>query len=89
MKVIKKDGRIQEFNKDKIYTSIYNASRNSSSGILNESDAKIVIEDIDKKLKSIRKDDELTSIYEIIGVIVSVLKKDGFTELLKTYLSYW
>lgn len=88
MKVIKKDGRIQEFNKDKIYISIYNASRNSSSGILNESDAKIVIEDIDKKLKSIRKDDELTSIYEIIGVIVSVLKKDGFTELLKTYLSY-
>lgn len=89
MKVIKKDGRIQEFNKDKIYISIYNASRNSSSGILNESDAKIIIEDIDKKLKSIRKDDELTSIYEIIGVIVSVLKKDGFTELLKTYLSYW
>lgn len=88
MKVIKKDGRIQEFNKDKIYISIYNASRNSSSGILNESDAKIVIEDIDKKLKSIRKDDELTSIYEIIGVIVSVLKKDGFTELLKTYLGY-
>lgn len=88
MKVIKKDGRIQEFNKDKIYISIYNASRNSSSGILNESDAKIIIEDIDKKLKSIRKDDELTSIYEIIGVIVSVLKKDGFTELLKTYLSY-
>ena len=89
MKVIKKDGRIQEFNKEKIYTSIYNASKNSSSGILNESDAKIIIEDIDKKLKSIRKDDELTSIYEIIGVIVSVLKKDGFTELLKTYLSYW
>ena len=88
MKVIKKDGRIQEFNKEKIYTSIYNASKNSSSGILNESDAKIIIEDIDKKLKSIRKDDELTSIYEIIGVIVSVLKKDGFTELLKTYLSY-
>ena len=88
MKVIKKDGRIQEFNKDKIYISIYNASRNSSSGILNESDAKIVIEDIDKKLKSIRKDDELTSIYEIIGVIVSILKEDGFTELLKTYLGY-
>lgn len=88
MKVIKKDGRIQEFNKDKIYTSIYNASRNSSSGILNESDAKIIVEDIDKKLKSIRKDEELTSIYEIIGVIVSILKEDGFTELLKTYLGY-
>lgn len=88
MKVIKKDGRIQEFNKEKIYTSIYNASKNSSSGILNESDAKIIIEDIDKKLKSIRKDDELTSIYEIIGVIVSILKEDGFTELLKTYLGY-
>lgn len=88
MKVIKKDGRIQEFNKDKIYTSIYNASRNSSSGILNESDAKIIVEDIDKKLKSIRKDEELTSIYEIIGVIVSILKEDGFTELLKAYLGY-
>lgn len=88
MKVIKKDGRVQDFNKDKLYTSLYNASVNSEKGELNESDIKIVVEDICKKLKELRSDDGDTSSYEIKGLISGMLMEDGFSEVVKNYLNY-
>lgn len=86
MKVIKKDGRIQEFDSGKILTSIVNASHDVKDATLNESDIKIIVNDIKNKLASLRKDGSPTSSYEVIGVISEILVKDGFTNVLREFL---
>ena len=48
MKVIKKDGRLDEFNLQKIIISILSAT-NSSKAMLNESDIKILAKAIEKQ----------------------------------------
>ena len=88
MKLIKKDGRIQEFESDKIYTSIENASRAVTDLSLNESDLKIIVNDIKLRINKVRKDETPTSSYEVIGVITNVLKENGFTEVLKAFIEH-
>ncbi|MBS5939624.1 ATP cone domain-containing protein [Clostridium sp.] len=87
MKIIKKDGRIEEFNIKKIKTSIENAARDSES-MLNESDLKIITSDIENALLKIRKDTLITSSYEVIGVIFEILKRNGFNSVLKSYVEF-
>ncbi|TGY42826.1 hypothetical protein E5347_08455 [Clostridium sartagoforme] len=87
MKIIKKDGRIEEFNIKKIKTSIENAARDSES-MLNESDLKIITSDIENTLLKIRKDTLITSSYEVIGVIFEILKRNGFNSVLKSYVEF-
>lgn len=87
MKIIKKDGRIEEFNVKKIRTSIENAARDNES-MLNESDLKIITSDIENALLKIRKDTLITSSYEVIGVIFEILKRDGFNSVLKSYVEF-
>ena len=53
MKVIKRDGRLQELDLEKIKISILSAT-NESKELLNESDVKILVEDIDSKIKEVR-----------------------------------
>lgn len=88
MKIIKKDGRIQEFNEEKIYTSILNAATDISKAELNESDLKVIVSDIIRRINVIRKDGTPTSSYEVKGVIISVLLRDGFTEVCKSYIHF-
>lgn len=88
MKIIKKDGRIQEFDQNKIFTSIDNASRDLKEVTLNESDIRIIVDDIVNALNKTRKDGTPTSSYEIIGVVSDVLYKDGFGAILKAYIMY-
>ncbi|VYU58269.1 hypothetical protein [Clostridium tertium] len=87
MKIIKKDGRIEEFKIEKIKTSIENAA-NDSESMLNESDLKIIVSDVESILLKIRKDTLITSSYEVIGVIFDILKRDGFNKVLKTYIEF-
>lgn len=87
MKILKKDGREQEFNKEKLRTSIYNSSKEADV-MLNESDLNILIEDIVDKIGKVRKDNSLTSSYEIIGIVTDVLKKDRFIDALKAYIGF-
>lgn len=87
MKIIKKDGRLEEFNIGKIKTSIENAGRDSET-ILNGSDIKILLEDIEKVLNLIKVNRDTTSSYEIIGIILDVLRKDGFSNVLKSYVQF-
>lgn len=87
MKIIKKDGRIEEFNIKKVKTSIENAARDSES-MLNESDLNIITSDIENTLLKIRKDTLITSSYEVIGVIFEILKRDGFNGVLKSYVEF-
>ena len=81
MMVIKKDGRLDEFNLQKIVTSILNAT-NSSKEMLNESDIKIIAGDIEKLLIKIRGEYANTSSYEIIGIVIGGL---DFSALTITY----
>ena len=55
MKVIKRDGRLQELDLEKIKISILCAT-NESKELLNESDVKILVEDINSKIKEVRKE---------------------------------
>lgn len=87
MKIIKKDGRLEEFNIGKIKTSIENAGRDSET-ILNESDIKILLEDIEKVLNLIKVNRDTTSSYEVIGIILDILRKDGFNNVLKSYVNF-
>ena len=57
MKVIKRDGRLQELDLEKIKISILSAT-NESKELLNESDVKILVEDINSKIKEVRKDNK-------------------------------
>ena len=87
MKVIKRDGRLQELDIEKIKISILSAT-NESKELLNESDVKILVEDIDSKIKEVRKDGENTSSYEISGIAISILKRDGFSDIVEKYIGY-
>lgn len=87
MKIIKKDGRIEEFNSRKIKTSIEN-SANEVGVILNESDLIILVKDIEEKLLKIREKELMTSSYEVIGAVFSILKRAGFRSVLKSYIEF-
>lgn len=87
MKIIKKDGRLEEFNSRKIKTSIEN-SASEVGVILNESDLIILVRDIEEKLLKIREKELMTSSYEVIGLVFSILKRDGFKSVLKSYIEF-
>lgn len=86
MKLIKKDGRLEEFNEDKIKISIENAA-DDSEGMLTESDVDIIINDVMSILNNLRHDD-VTSSYEVKGVVISVLSKDRFKKIAEEYAKH-
>ena len=53
MKVIKRDGRMQEFDIEKIQTSIVNAAHNVKDATLNEADVKMIVNDIRSETNSL------------------------------------
>ena len=68
--------------------SINNAANDVSEMSLTEYDIKLITEDCINKLKLIRKEDGITSSYEVIGVITEVLESDGFNLVLKEYIRH-
>lgn len=87
MQVIKKDGLLQILEPDKIKTSILNAT-SVTKNILNESDIKMIVKDVVKTIEEQRAEYGNTSSYEIIGVIIDVLKRDGFSDVISAYVGY-
>lgn len=87
MKVIKKDGRLQELDPKKIEVSILNSTRDQKS-LLNESDVKIVVEDVISCIKRIRGEEYNTSSYEITGIVISILARDGFDDVISSFVGY-
>lgn len=87
MKVIKKDGSLQELDSDKIRTSILNATIDKKS-LLNEADIKIIVEDVVNCIKGFRGEEYNTSSYEITGVIINILSRDGFDDVISSYIGY-
>lgn len=82
MKVIKKDGRTQKFDLDKIKTSIYRASDDAEQP-LNESDIDNIAGDIETNIKDLKK--EAVNSYVIQELVVDQLEKSGFNVLAKYY----
>lgn len=87
MQVIKKDGRVQELEANKIKVSILNAT-NETKALLNESDINVIVKDIIKVIENLRSQYGNTSSYEITGIVVEVLKRDGFEEVVSSYIGY-
>lgn len=87
MKIIKKDGRIQDLEVEKIKNSIWGASKDSNT-IINESDLKILTNRVIKIVTEIRGRDGITSSYEVQAIIIESLYKDGFKRIANAYLIY-
>ena len=87
MRVIKKDGRIQSLDITKIRNSILAASIDSNT-IINEADLKRVSNRVVEVLEVMRKDEELSSTYEIFSIIIETLANDGFYDISVSYLGY-
>lgn len=85
MKVVKKDGRLQDLNPDKIKVSILNSAAETVA-IVNESDIKILVNDVVKILEKIRGKDGSTSSYEITGVLIEILRRDGFNTVAEAFI---
>ena len=87
MKVIKKDGRLQELDQNKIELSILNSTQEEMP-LLNESDVKIIAQDVVNCIKEFRGEEYNTSSYEITGVVISILARDGFDDVIRSYVGY-
>ncbi|MCX7904592.1 MAG: ATP cone domain-containing protein [Caloramator sp.] len=85
MKVLKKDGRIEEFYKDKIITSIENASDDVKEP-LTLSDVENVVHEVEKILYNLNKKEVTT--HEIREVIILVLKNFGFHDVAEAYKNF-
>lgn len=82
MKIIKKDGRIEEFKVNKIKNTVSKASDDVEQP-LTEGDLTSFCRSIESKLKSMNRD--LTSSYEVFGLIIIILKQEGFSKIADGY----
>jgi len=82
MKVIKRDGKLQNFDLKKIKTSIYRASDDASQP-LNESDIENVAKSIEKSLKNYQKDSIHSDIIQ--KFVLRELEKQGFKIVAEYY----
>lgn len=82
MKIIKKSGKVEEFNGDKIKRSILNASSEINEP-LTDSDLKVIEREVLNVLKTMKREE--TSSYEIFAIVLNVLKKLEFDDVGKAY----
>lgn len=85
MKVMKKNNREEIFEIGKLERSIKN-SANDINITLNNSDVRVLSNEILREITILNKENELTSSYEIMGVTISVLKKNSFAQIIPSYL---
>lgn len=85
MNIIKKDGRIQQFEISKIRMSLQRASDDINSP-LTTSDIKNVVEDIDKELKKLKI--SIIQADKVQETVYNVLLDNGFNELGDYYKCY-
>ena len=86
MKIIKKDGRIEEFLDRKIRTSLENTAKDAGVS-LNNADLQILVQDVIARINKIRKlTNTPTSSYEVKGIVIAILKEDKFTKIAEAYI---
>ena len=84
IRVIKKGGRIVEFAPEKISTSLANCSSDLKTD-LNKVDADLLAKDVEKKIRSLRGNDGITSSHEIISLVLESLNTMGFKKIAESY----
>lgn len=84
MKVIKRDGRLQDFNRIKIRTSIENAGMDAAIK-LTVAESELISKDVEKILLEIRKEDGITSFLEISAAVRIALIKFGYRKIATEY----
>ena len=80
--VLKKLGNVESFDKEKIFHSIAQTS-DSAGAKMNSSDVNIIVEDVLKKMKSIKRNVYPTK--EIRGYVEEALKEEGYKKVLEAY----
>lgn len=86
MYIKKKDNRLEKFDIEKLERSIKN-SANDIKFELNISDLKLLSNEVIKKLKLIHEKDSITNSYEVIGLIIEILKENRFDLIIPSYLN--
>ena len=84
MRIIKKNGRVEEFDISKIKYSVLNAS-NEIKQPLTDSDIKIIEREVIKILKILNREE--TSSYEVFSIVLNILKELGFNDVGKAYFN--
>ena len=84
MEIIKKNGRIEEFNISKVKRSILNASSEINQSLA-DADLNIIEKEVLKILKELKR--EKTSSYEIFAIVLNVLNKLNFNAVGKAYFN--
>ncbi|NLK00679.1 MAG: hypothetical protein GX318_05510 [Clostridia bacterium] len=85
MLVIKRDGDLEDFDIDKIMTSIIN-SADDVDFILTRGDIKFLTQQIQENLMLLTSNGRPTSTYEIRGLAYHVLQTCGFKTIVKPYM---
>ena len=80
--VLKKLGSVESFDKEKIFRSIAQTS-DSAEAKMNTSDVNIIVEDVLKKMKSIKRNVYPTK--EIRGYVEEALREEGYKKVLEAY----
>ena len=80
--VLKKLGNVESFDKEKIFHSIAQTS-DSAGARMNSSDVNIIVEDVLKKMKSIKRNVYPTK--EIRGYVEEALEEEGYKKVLEEY----
>ena len=80
--VLKKLGSVESFDKEKIFHSIAQTS-DSAGAKMNASDVNIIVEDVLKKMKSIKRNVYPTK--EIRGYVEEALREEGYNKVLEAY----
>ena len=77
LKVIKRDGRVIDYNEENIITSIANSA--SDAGIqINKKELDLIAHAVEKSIIKMRGGDGVTSTFEIRNVIVRELNEFGY-----------
>lgn len=84
LKVVKRDGRIIDFQSSNVMTSVANSARDSQIQ-LTEKELILIAKAVEKTIKEVRGEDGVTSTYEIRGVVVRALKEMGYKNIAKDF----
>jgi transcriptional repressor NrdR len=85
MVIIKKSGKTEYFDINKVKTSIANSALDIGFP-LTEADLNMLVQDTENKLYKLREASLITSSYEVRGIAYHVLIDCGFSSVAKSYM---